>query len=96
MKRIGKSCIINMVKKMIYMVMINIVGLFLMFLDKEKAKRQKWRIKERDLFIVAMFGGSLGIWLGMYVFHHKTKHMSFVLGIPILLIIQIVIFFKLW
>ena len=57
-----------MVKKMIYMVMINIVGLFLMFLDKEKAKRQKWRIKERDLFIVAMFGGSLGIWLGMYVF----------------------------
>lgn len=96
MKRIGKSCIINMVKKMIYMVMINIVGLFLMFLDKEKAKRQKWRIKERDLFIVAMLGGSLGIWLGMYVFHHKTKHMSFVLGIPILLIIQIVIFFKLW
>lgn len=67
-----------------------------MFLDKSKAKRQKWRIQERNLFIVAMLGGSLGMWIGMYMFHHKTKHMSFVLGIPCLLIIQIVIFFKFW
>lgn len=81
---------------MFYIILINIVGLFLMFLDKLKAKQQKWRIKERNLFIVAMLGGSLGIWMGMYMFRHKTKHISFVLGIPCFLIIQIFIFFKFW
>ena len=59
---------------------------------KAKAKKQKYRISENTLLFVALIGGSLGSYLGMYCFHHKTKHMKFYIGIPLILFIQILIY----
>ncbi|WP_394922393.1 DUF1294 domain-containing protein [uncultured Robinsoniella sp.] len=71
-----------------YLILINLTGFFIMGLDKSKAKRGKWRIKERTLFLIALAGGSIGSLCGMYFFRHKTKHRSFVIGIPAILILQ--------
>ena len=76
---------------LIYLGIINLVGFFAMFLDKQKAKRGKWRIPEKTLFLLAIIGGSLGTTLGMHVFRHKTKHWYFKLGMPMILIVQIVL-----
>lgn len=62
-----------------------------MLADKHKARKKKWRIPEATLMTVALFGGSLGSWLGMYTFRHKTRHLKFVLGVPAILILQIAI-----
>ena len=62
-----------------------------MFLDKQKAKRGKWRIPEKTLFLLAIIGGSLGTTLGMNIFRHKTKHWYFKFGMPFILIVQIVL-----
>lgn len=62
--------------------------MFIMFLDKFKAKHNKWRIPEKKLFITAIIGGSLGILCGMYLFRHKTQHKKFVYGIPAIIILQ--------
>lgn len=70
---------------------INLVGFFAMGLDKAKAKARKWRISEKTLFGIAFFGGSIGTWIGMYLFHHKTKHWYFKFGIPLILFIQVII-----
>lgn len=64
-----------------------------MFIDKEKAKRHKWRIPENTLMFIALIGGSVGSILGMEVFRHKTKHMKFKLGLPVILIVQIILYF---
>lgn len=74
-----------------YFVIINIYALIIMYRDKRKAQEKAWRTPEATLFAIAVFLGSPGILLGMYMFHHKTKHMKFVLGIPAIMIIQIVI-----
>ena len=66
---------------MIYLVIINVLGFLIMGLDKAKAKKQKYRISENTLLFVALIGGSLGSYLGMYCFHHKTKHMKFIVFI---------------
>ncbi|MGL4572516.1 MAG: DUF1294 domain-containing protein [Clostridium sp.] len=76
-----------------YLLIINIVGFISMFIDKEKAKRHKWRIPENTLMFIALIGGSVGSILGMEVFRHKTKHMKFKLGLPVILIVQIVLYF---
>lgn len=72
-----------------YALVINIIGFSIMGIDKSRARNQKWRIKEKTLFLVATVGGSLGSILGMYCFHHKTKHKSFVITMPIILCSQI-------
>lgn len=77
---------------MLYLILINMVGFFLMGLDKWKAKHRKWRISEKSLFGVSILGGSIGTWAGMYVFHHKTKHWYFVVGMPLILVVQIAVF----
>ncbi len=74
-----------------YFVCINLVGFFSMYLDKMKAKKHLWRIPEATLFLIAIIGGSAGSLLGMRLFHHKTRHRSFVYGIPIILILQIIL-----
>ena len=74
-----------------YLGIINLVGFFAMFLDKQKAKRGKWRIPEKTLFLLAVIGGSLGTTLGMHMFRHKTKHWYFKFGMPMILIIQFVL-----
>lgn len=60
-------------------------------LDKYKAKAGKWRIPERTLFLLALMGGGIGAFLGMKVFHHKTMHKQFVIGIPVIMLIQAVL-----
>lgn len=74
-----------------YLVIINIIAFLLMAIDKHKARKHRWRIPERALFLVSILGGSLGNWAGMYAFRHKTQHAKFVFGIPAILLIQIVI-----
>lgn len=76
-----------------YIAGINLFGFFLMGIDKFKAKRMRWRIPEKNLFLIAIIGGSIGSILGMYVFRHKTRHWIFVIGMPAILIIQIVLVF---
>jgi len=61
-----------------------------MFLDKRKAKNHKWRISEKNIFLIALLGGSLGCLLGMNIFRHKTKHWYFKFGLPTILILQVV------
>nr|MBQ8251910.1 DUF1294 domain-containing protein [Lachnospiraceae bacterium] len=79
-----------------YVIMINLAGFALMGLDKYKAKKKAWRIPEATLFLFAFFGGSLGTTLGMFLFHHKTRHWYFLYGMPLILIIQVVILYLLW
>ena len=75
----------------IYLVIINFIGFIIMGRDKLKAKRHAWRIAEKYFFFVSLMGGSIGTWIGMYFFHHKSKHWYFVWGIPFILVIQMVI-----
>jgi uncharacterized membrane protein YsdA (DUF1294 family) len=72
-----------------YLVVMNIVGIAVMGIDKSKAKRGAWRIKEATLFGVSIIGGSIGTLFGMYMFRHKTKHIYFVIGMPLILILHI-------
>ncbi|MBE6113104.1 MAG: DUF1294 domain-containing protein [Peptococcaceae bacterium] len=76
---------------MIFLLLINIAGFAMMGIDKQKARRDQWRIPERNFFITALLGGSLGCYLGMQIFHHKTMHKAFTIGMPAILIIQIII-----
>ncbi len=73
-----------------YAIIINLIGFFLMGIDKRKAIKHAFRIPESTLFIVAFIGGSLGSLLGMYIFHHKTRHWYFVYGMPAILILHII------
>lgn len=71
-----------------YLLLINALGFGLMLLDKWKAKKNRWRIRESTLMLVATLGGSVGSLLGMYTVRHKTKHLKFTLGIPLILVAQ--------
>lgn len=73
-----------------YLFIVNAAGFLLMLIDKIKAKKNAWRIPEATLFLIALLGGSIGSLLGMYTFHHKTKHIRFVFGIPLILAVQLV------
>ena len=75
----------------IYLIVINVVTFFLYGIDKWKAKRSKWRIPEATLLGLAVIGGSIGAWLGMKVWHHKTQHKKFKYGLPLILLAQIVL-----
>lgn len=77
-----------------YILIINLYGIFVMYSDKNKSKKGKWRTPENTLFGIALAYGALGIFIGMRLFRHKTKHNKFVIGIPIILIVQVFIFFK--
>ena len=74
---------------LLYLLLINAAAFVLMLVDKLKARKNLWRIPERTLFGAALLGGSIGALLGMYTFRHKTKHLSFTLGMPAILIAQI-------
>lgn len=72
-----------------YLLIINAVGFMLMLIDKWKARNNRWRIPEATLMGVAALGGSVGSLLGMYTVRHKTKHIKFTVGIPVILVVQI-------
>ena len=76
---------------LIYLLAINVFAFFLYGIDKWKAKRSKWRIPEMILLSIAVIGGSVGAWIGMKVWHHKTMHKKFKYGIPLILFAQIAI-----
>ena len=71
-----------------YLILVNSIGFFLMGNDKKRAVRHLWRIPEKTLFLCSLIGGSIGTWAGMYVFRHKTKHWYFVVGMPLILLLQ--------
>lgn len=73
----------------IYLAVVNLIGFIMMGMDKARARKRAWRIPEAHLFIVALIGGSIGSIIGMYLFHHKTRHWYFVYGMPVILIVQI-------
>ena len=75
----------------IIIVIINIVTFIIYGIDKYKAKKGKWRIPENSLIGLAIIGGSIGAYIGMRVWHHKTMHLKFKYGIPLIIIIQLVI-----
>ena len=72
-----------------YLLIVNVIGFVLMLVDKKRAQNNQWRIKEATLFLSAAIGGSIGSMLGMKVFRHKTKHLSFLIGMPVIFIIQV-------
>lgn len=74
----------------LYLVIINIIGFFVMWLDKNKAKKGKWRIPEKTLFIITALGGGIGTIAGMYTFRHKTQKVAFVIGFPVITILEII------
>ena len=80
----------------LYLFLINLYAFLLMGIDKRRAIRHKWRISEKNLFLSALLGGSMGSILGMYLFHHKTKHWYFVYGIPIIFLFQLFLLFGCW
>ena len=78
----------NMEYAILYVVIMNILGVAVMGIDKYKAQHKLWRIPEKTLFLVSILGGSIGTWAGMYLFRHKTKHWYFVVGMPLILVCQ--------
>ena len=74
----------------VYLLIINAIGFILMLVDKIKARKNLWRIPEAALFLTAVIGGSVGSLLGMHIFRHKTKHIQFILGMPLILAAQII------
>ena len=73
----------------IYLLLINLASFALMFADKSKARRGARRIPEKALFLSAIAGGSIGAIAGMLAFRHKTRHLSFVIGLPAILLLQL-------
>ena len=74
-----------------YILGINVIVFIIYGIDKLKAKKRKWRIPENTLLLLAIIGGSIGAWLGIKVWHHKTLHKKFKYGIPLIVIAQIAI-----
>lgn len=74
-----------------YLVLVNAFALLLMLADKNKARRGAWRIPEATLIGIAIAGGSIGAVLGMHLFRHKTKHRKFYIGLPLILILQVLL-----
>ena len=75
----------------IYFVIINIIGFLIMFIDKQKAKKGAWRIPEKTLFIITSLGGGIGTIAGMYTFRHKTQKLQFIVGLPLITILEIIL-----
>ncbi len=74
---------------LIYLLVINAMTFIGYGLDKYKAKHDKWRISEATLLLLVVFGGSIGAWCGMKVWHHKTMHKKFKYGVPVIFILQV-------
>ena len=81
----------------VYVAAVNVVAFVVYGVDKYKAQKAKWRIRESTLLLLAAIGGSAGAWLGMKVWHHKTRHAKFRYGVPAILLVQFaVVFYCLW
>ena len=74
----------------IYFIIINLIGFLIMYIDKQKAKKGHWRIPEKTIFLITLLGGGIGTIIGMYTFRHKTQKMNFVIGLPVITILEII------
>ena len=75
-----------------YLLCANVLAFIAFGVDKRKARKHKWRTSERTLLLLAVMGGSVGAWLGMEIFRHKTKHKKFRIGIPVIFFLQLFLF----
>ena len=87
---ISISDIFTLKNILIYLLVINLIGFYMMWSDKRKAKWGKWRIPEQSFFLVTALGGGIGTIAGMYAFRHKTKKWKFTVGLPMLVILEII------
>jgi uncharacterized membrane protein YsdA (DUF1294 family) len=85
------SDIFSLKTVIIYLIIINLIGFYMMWSDKRRAKWGKWRIPEQTLFIITALGGGIGTIAGMYTFRHKTKKLKFTIGLPTILILEIIL-----
>lgn len=85
-----------MIALLVYLLLINAASFVLMLADKRRARKKLWRIPESTLLLCAALGGSVGALAGMYLFRHKTRHKKFTVGIPLILIAQIMIGAAVW
>ena len=76
---------------LVYLLIINAIGFTLMLYDKKMAKRRELRIPEKHLFAIALIGGAFGCVIGMYTARHKTKHKNFTIGMPAILLVQLLL-----
>lgn len=76
---------------LVYLILINVLTFLLYYYDKQKACHDAWRISEKTLLLVALLGGSAGAYSAMEIFHHKTLHPRFYIGIPLMLAIQVLL-----
>ena len=81
---------------LIYLAAVNLVTFVMYGIDKYKAKKAKWRIPEATLLLMAAIGGSIGAWVGMQVWHHKTLHKKFKYGVPVIFLLQVALTFYLY
>ena len=93
---ISLSEIFSLRNIIIYLIVIKLIGFYMMWSDKRRAKWGKWRIPENTLFIVTALGGGIGTIAGMYTFRHKTKKLRFSVGFPTILVLQIILIISLW
>ena len=75
----------------LYILAVNILGFFMMGIDKQRARKRAFRIPEATLFMIALIGGSIGSIAGMHLFRHKTRHWYFLFGMPAILLLQIIL-----
>lgn len=75
----------------VYIIVVNMIGFLVMLIDKKKAKNGSWRIKEATIFSITFLGGGIGTIVGMYIFRHKTKKYKFTIGLPAILICEIIL-----
>ncbi|MGG3560407.1 DUF1294 domain-containing protein [Neobacillus rhizosphaerae] len=85
----------KLVLLLVYVIM-SLIGLFIMGEDKKRAKKHQYRISERTLWLVAIFGGAIGTTAGMQIYRHKTKHLAFQIGFPFLAGVELILLIKAW
>lgn len=81
---------------LIYLTFVNIIAFIVYGVDKRKARKNQWRIPEKKLLFLAIIGGSVGSLTGMYIFHHKTLHKKFTVGVPVILMLQIIFIYGIY
>lgn len=80
----------------IYLILINLIAVIVTIYDKLCAVKRRWRVKESTLLILSALGGSISMYITMLLIRHKTRHIKFMLGIPLILIFQLLIAFLIW
>nr|WP_285228777.1 DUF1294 domain-containing protein [Paenibacillus sp. ISL-20] len=80
----------------VWFIFINAVAYLVMSEDKRRARMGRDRVPERTLFLLAAIGGALGVWIAMYRKRHKTRHLSFKLGVPLLLVVNVALYTYFW